>query len=41
MIAGAVAGAAVAASTRSWKQVIEMAGLLSIFGGAADYFNVI
>ncbi|XP_027363402.1 outer envelope pore protein 16-4, chloroplastic [Abrus precatorius] len=37
LIAGAVAGAAVAARTRSWTQVIGMAGLVSVFCAAADY----
>lgn len=36
-IAGAVAGAAVAAGTRRWTQVIGMAGLVSAFSAAADY----
>ncbi|XP_061347296.1 outer envelope pore protein 16-4, chloroplastic isoform X1 [Gastrolobium bilobum] len=37
LIAGAVAGGAVAARSRSWKQVIGMAGLVSAFCAAADY----
>ncbi|WJX13680.1 hypothetical protein P8452_04048 [Trifolium repens] len=37
LIGGAVAGAAVAARTRSWPQVIGMAGLVSVFCAAADY----
>lgn len=37
VIAGAVAGAAVAAGTRSWPQVVWMAGLVSAFSAAADY----
>jgi putative hemolysin len=37
LIGGAVAGAAVAARTRSWLQVIGMAGLVSVFCAAADY----
>lgn len=37
LIAGAVAGAAVAAGTRSWTQVVGMAGLVSAFSVAADY----
>ncbi|GAV66954.1 Tim17 domain-containing protein [Cephalotus follicularis] len=37
LIAGGVAGAAVAAGTRSWTQVIWMAALVSIFSTAADY----
>ncbi|KAK7344427.1 hypothetical protein VNO77_14008 [Canavalia gladiata] len=37
LIAGAVAGAAVAAGTRSWSQVFGMAGLVSVFCAAADY----
>uniref|UniRef100_A0A6N2M8Y2 Uncharacterized protein n=1 Tax=Salix viminalis TaxID=40686 RepID=A0A6N2M8Y2_SALVM len=37
LIAGAVAGATVAAGTRSWTQVVGMAGLVSAFSVAADY----
>ncbi|GMY16930.1 outer envelope pore protein 16-4, chloroplastic [Fagus crenata] len=37
LVAGAVAGAAVAARTRNWTQVIGMAGLVSAFSAAADY----
>ncbi|KAI5399147.1 hypothetical protein KIW84_064505 [Lathyrus oleraceus] len=37
LIGGAAAGAAVAARTRSWPQVIGMAGLVSVFCAAADY----
>ncbi|KAK4282504.1 hypothetical protein QN277_013870 [Acacia crassicarpa] len=37
LIAGAVAGAAVAARTRNWTQVIGMACLVSAFSAAADY----
>ena len=39
LIGGAVAGAAAAAAagTRSWSQVIGMAGLVSVFCAAADY----
>ncbi|KAK7277750.1 hypothetical protein RJT34_22766 [Clitoria ternatea] len=37
LIAGAVAGAAVAARTRSWTQVLGMAGLVSVICAAADY----
>ncbi|EEF39274.1 outer envelope pore protein 16-4, chloroplastic [Ricinus communis] len=37
LIAGAVAGAAVAAGTRNWTQVVGMAGLVSAFSVAADY----
>ncbi|GAB4841130.1 hypothetical protein Ancab_021874 [Ancistrocladus abbreviatus] len=40
-IAGAVAGAAVAVRTRSWKQVIGMAALLSTVGAAADFSKTI
>ncbi|KAA8543091.1 hypothetical protein F0562_021414 [Nyssa sinensis] len=36
LIAGAVAGAAVGAGTRSWKQVAGMAGLVSAFCAVAD-----
>ncbi|KAF7818202.1 outer envelope pore protein 16-4, chloroplastic [Senna tora] len=37
LIAGAVAGAAFAAGTRNWTQVIGMACLVSAFSAAADY----
>ncbi|WVY97460.1 hypothetical protein V8G54_029611 [Vigna mungo] len=37
LIGGAVAGAAAAAGTRNWTQVIGMAGLVSLFCAAADY----
>lgn len=39
LIGGAVAGAAAAAAagTRSWSQVIGIAGLVSVFSAAADY----
>lgn len=37
LVAGAVAGAAVAARTRSWTQVVGMAGLVSALSAAADY----
>ncbi|KAK7851975.1 pentatricopeptide repeat-containing protein [Quercus suber] len=37
LVAGALAGAAFAARTRSWTQVIGMAGLVSVFSAAADY----
>ncbi|XP_050235666.1 outer envelope pore protein 16-4, chloroplastic [Mercurialis annua] len=37
LLAGAVAGAAVAAGTRNWTQVAAMAGLVSAFSAAADY----
>ncbi|KAM7276602.1 hypothetical protein ACFE04_018468 [Oxalis oulophora] len=37
LIGGAVAGAVVAAGTRSWMQVIGMAGLVSAFSTVADY----
>ncbi|KAJ7972969.1 outer envelope pore protein 16-4, chloroplastic [Quillaja saponaria] len=37
LIAGAVAGASIAARTRSWKQVIGMAGVVSAFSAVADY----
>ncbi|CAM8979382.1 unnamed protein product [Rhodiola kirilowii] len=40
-IAGAVAGSAVAARTRSWKNVAQVAGLVSVFSGAADYTKVL
>ncbi|KAF5731441.1 outer envelope pore protein 16-4 chloroplastic-like isoform X1 [Tripterygium wilfordii] len=39
MIAGAVAGAAVAAGSRSRTKMIEMAGLVSAFSVAAHYFK--
>lgn len=41
VIAGAVAGATLAARARSWKQVVGMAGLFAAFGGAADYYKAI
>lgn len=41
MIAGAVAGAAVGAGTRNWKQVAGMAGLLSTVCAAADYSSAL
>lgn len=37
LVAGAVAGAFVAAGTRNWSQVIGMACLVSAFGAVADY----
>ncbi|KAK4559011.1 hypothetical protein RGQ29_008307 [Quercus rubra] len=37
LVAGALAGAVFAARTRSWTQVIGMAGLVSVFSAAADY----
>ncbi|KAB1202331.1 Outer envelope pore protein 16-4, chloroplastic [Morella rubra] len=37
LVAGAIAGAAVAARTRSWTQVVGMAGMVSVFSAAADY----
>ncbi|GMH02608.1 hypothetical protein Nepgr_004447 [Nepenthes gracilis] len=40
-VAGAIAGAAVAVRTRSWKQVIGMAALLSTVGAAADFSRTI
>lgn len=40
-IAGAVAGAAIAVRTRNWKNVAEVAGLVSVFSAAADYTKVI
>ncbi|KDP28166.1 hypothetical protein JCGZ_13937 [Jatropha curcas] len=36
LIAGGMAGAAVAAGTRSWRQVLGMAGLISAFSVAND-----
>ncbi|OIW12970.1 hypothetical protein TanjilG_15419 [Lupinus angustifolius] len=36
-IAGGITGAAVAAGTRNWSQVIGMAGIVSVLCGAADY----
>ncbi|PON55315.1 Mitochondrial inner membrane translocase subunit [Trema orientale] len=39
LIAGAVAGATVAAGTRSWKQVVGTTCLVSAFSTAADYFR--
>ncbi|KAK6941005.1 hypothetical protein RJ641_030536 [Dillenia turbinata] len=40
-VAGALAGAAIAVRTRSLRQVIEMAALLSIFGAAVDYTKLL
>ncbi|KAH7578331.1 hypothetical protein ACOSP7_000430 [Xanthoceras sorbifolium] len=40
LIAGAVAGAAVAAGTRNLTRVIGTAGLASAFSVAADYFKL-
>ncbi|KAF8392583.1 hypothetical protein HHK36_022928 [Tetracentron sinense] len=40
-IAGAVAGAAIATRTRSWKQVFGMAAFMSAFCTAADYSKTI
>ncbi|XP_022769809.1 outer envelope pore protein 16-4, chloroplastic [Durio zibethinus] len=37
LIAGAVAGAAVAARTRSWTKMIGMACIVSAFSAAADF----
>ncbi|XP_020409338.1 outer envelope pore protein 16-4, chloroplastic isoform X3 [Prunus persica] len=37
LIAGAVAGGAIAAMTRSWTQVVPMACLVSAFKVATDY----
>ncbi|KAJ8749547.1 hypothetical protein K2173_026196 [Erythroxylum novogranatense] len=37
LIAGAVAGGALAAGTRNWTHVISTAGLVSVFSAAADY----
>lgn len=37
LIAGAVAGAAIATRTRSWSQVFGMAALVSAFSAAAEY----
>ncbi|ESR57600.1 Outer envelope pore protein 16-4 [Citrus sinensis] len=37
LIAGAVTGAAIAAGTRRWTQVIGVAGIVSAFSAAADY----
>ncbi|KGN44942.1 outer envelope pore protein 16-4, chloroplastic [Cucumis sativus] len=37
LIAGAVAGAAIATKTRSWSQVVGMAALVSAFSAAAEY----
>ncbi|XP_058225880.1 outer envelope pore protein 16-4, chloroplastic [Rhododendron vialii] len=36
LVAGAVAGAAVGAGTRNWKQVAGMAGVISAFCAIAD-----
>ncbi|XVF21983.1 hypothetical protein REPUB_Repub12eG0135600 [Reevesia pubescens] len=41
LIAGAVAGAAVAARTRSWTKVIGMACLVSAASAAADFSRTI
>lgn len=41
LIAGAVAGATVAARTRSWAQVVGTACLVSVFSAAADYSRTI
>ncbi|KAJ9171810.1 hypothetical protein P3X46_015123 [Hevea brasiliensis] len=41
LIAGAMAGAAVAAGTRSWTQVVGMAGVVSAFSVAADYSKTV
>ncbi|CAM8983523.1 unnamed protein product [Rhodiola kirilowii] len=40
-IAGAVTGSAVASRTRSWKNVAQVAGLVSVFSVAADYTKVL
>ena len=40
-IAGAVAGATIAARAGSWKQVAGLAGLFSAFSAAADYYKAI
>jgi len=37
LVAGAVAGAAVAARTRNLTQLLGMAALVSAFSAAADY----
>ncbi|XVF72638.1 hypothetical protein PTKIN_Ptkin12aG0136000 [Pterospermum kingtungense] len=37
LIAGAVAGAAIAAKTRSWTNMIGMACVVSAFSAAADF----
>lgn len=37
LIAGAVAGAAIATRTKSWSQVVGMAALVSAFSAAAEY----
>lgn len=37
LIAGAVTGAAIAAGTQRWTQVIGVAGIVSAFSAAADY----
>ncbi|XP_010259538.1 PREDICTED: outer envelope pore protein 16-4, chloroplastic [Nelumbo nucifera] len=39
-IAGAIAGAAIAARTRSWTQVFGMAALVSALSTAADYSKI-
>ncbi|GMN37984.1 hypothetical protein TIFTF001_007256 [Ficus carica] len=39
LVAGAAAGAAVAASTRSWSQVVGTTCLVSILCATADYFK--
>lgn len=41
LVAGAVAGGAIAAMTRSWTQVIPMACLVSAFKVATDYARAI
>ncbi|XP_068311529.1 outer envelope pore protein 16-4, chloroplastic-like isoform X1 [Pyrus communis] len=41
LVAGAVAGGAIAAMTRSWTQVIPMACLVSAFKVASDYARAI
>ncbi|KAF3436454.1 hypothetical protein FNV43_RR23546 [Rhamnella rubrinervis] len=41
LIAGAVAGAAVAARTRNWTQVVGTACLVSAFSAAADFSRTI
>ncbi|CAN6690438.1 unnamed protein product [Malus baccata var. baccata] len=41
VVAGAVAGGAIAAMTRSWTQVIPMACLVSAFKVATDYARAV
>ncbi|KAB2605121.1 outer envelope pore protein 16-4 [Pyrus ussuriensis x Pyrus communis] len=41
LVAGAVAGGAIAAMTRSWTQVIPMACLVSAFKVATDYARAV